>query len=195
MRPPRFGPVNPLAGKCGTASHGGMDPGREDQLTFAKHFERAQGWLLLENHAAATRALGLIPPAFRRRPEVEQFRAQLHLSAGNWRQAEPILRRLLKEEPADPQHSISLAFAVRRAKSIGAAEKILLEARERFPEVAIIWFNLACYAAQQERFADACDWLREANHREDGVRELAKTDSDLVPFWNAVATGAVATPW
>jgi hypothetical protein len=34
-----------------------MEPGREDQLKFAKHFERAEGWLLLENHAEAERPL------------------------------------------------------------------------------------------------------------------------------------------
>ena len=44
-----------------------MDEGREDQLTFDKHFERAQGWLLLENHVAAAKALRLIPQAYRRR--------------------------------------------------------------------------------------------------------------------------------
>jgi predicted Zn-dependent protease len=172
-----------------------MESGREEQLAFAKHFERAQGWLLLENYAAAARALRLIPPAYRRRPEVEQFRAQLHLAAGEWRRAEPILRRLRQEDPSDPQHSVSLAFAVRRGKSIGAAEQILLEARERFPEVAVIWFNLACYAAQQGRLADARAWLHEAGQREEGFRELAKTDSDLVPFWIAVAKGAIAAPW
>lgn len=172
-----------------------MEPGREDQLAFAKHFDRAQGWLLLENYAAADRALRLIPAAFRRRLEVEQFRAQLHLSAGRWRRAEPILRRLRKQDPADPEHCVSLAFAVRRAKSIGAAEQILLEARERFPEVAVIWFNLACYAAQQGRHADARDLLHEAGRREDAFRDLAKTDSDLVPFWAAVSAGKIAAPW
>ena len=45
-----------------------MEPGRADLLKFKKHFERAQGWLLLENHAAADRALRLIPAAFRGRP-------------------------------------------------------------------------------------------------------------------------------
>jgi predicted Zn-dependent protease len=89
-----------------------MESGREELLLLAKHFERARGWLLLENYAAAIRALRLIPPAYRRRPEVEQFRAQLHLSAKEWRRAEPILRRLRKQDPADPQHSVSLAFAV-----------------------------------------------------------------------------------
>lgn len=172
-----------------------MDEGREDQLLFAKHFERAQGWLLLDNYVAAARALRLVPKAFRSQPEVEQFRAQLHLSAGQWRQAEPILRRLEKQYPDDPQYSVSLAFAVRRAKSIGAAEEILAAARDRFPEVAIIWFNLACYAAQQGRLTDTCDWLREAAKRENEVQELAKTDTDLIPFWLAVATGTVAAPW
>lgn len=172
-----------------------MNPGREDQLTYAKHFERAQGWLLLENYAAADKALGLIPASYRRRSEVEQFRAQLHLSAGEWRRAEPILRRLRKREPADPEHYVSLAFAVRRGKSIGAAEQILLEARELFPEVDVIWFNLACYAAQQGRLADARDWLHEAGRREEAFRDLAKTDSDLIPFWTAVAKGTIAAPW
>jgi predicted Zn-dependent protease len=172
-----------------------VDESREDLLQFAKHFERAHGWLLLENHAAAARALRLIPPAFRRRPEVEQFRAQLHLSVGRWRQAEPILRRLRRQDPNDPHYCVSLAYAVRRAKSIGAAEQILLEARERFPDVAVIWFNLACYAAQQGRFPDTRDWLREAGRRENEYREMAKTDSDLTPFWAAVAAGTITAPW
>lgn len=172
-----------------------MEPGGEEQLKFTKHFERAQGWLLLENFAAAARALRLIPAAFRRRPEVIQFRAQLHLSAGQWHRAEPLLRQLRKKHPDDPQYSVSLAYAVRRAKSIGAAEQILIEARQRFPDLAVIWFNLACYAAQQGRLAEARDWLREAASRESGFQELAKTDSDLTPFWAAVAAGTVATPW
>jgi len=172
-----------------------MDEGREDQLTFAKHFERAQGWLLLDNHGSAARAIRLIPVAFRERPEVRQFRAQLHLSAKQWRQAVPLLRQLRDENPSDPQFSVSLAFAVRRAKSIGAAEKVLLVARERFPDVAIIWFNLACYAAQQGRLTEARDWLREAESRENGFQDLAKTDSDLMPFWAAVKAGTIASPW
>lgn len=172
-----------------------MEPGREDELKFAKHFERAQGWLLLENHAAADRALRLIPAAFRERSEVVQFRAQLHLSAGRWARAVPLLRRLQKQEPTEPQYWVSLAFAVRRSQSIAAAEKILLEARERFPQEAVIWFNLACYAAQQDRLADAHNLLREAVHRESAYRDLAKTDSDLTPLWAAVTAGQIAAPW
>lgn len=166
-----------------------MDPGREDQLQFAKHFARAQGWLLLDNHAAAGRALRLIPPAFRRHPEVEPFRAQLHLSAGQWRQAEPLLRRLRQKNPDDPQYWVSLAFAVRRAKSIGAAEQILLEARQRFPEEAVICFNLACYAAQLGRLGEVQPLLREAIRLDPHYKAPAKTDPDLAPYWQGNPPG------
>lgn len=172
-----------------------MEPGREERLKFAKHFERAQGWLLLENYAAADRALRLIPPAFRKRPEVEQFRAQLHLAAGRWARAVPLLRRMLKKDPTEVQYWVSLAFAVRRSESIAAAEAILLEARERFPQEAILWFNLACYAAQQGRVVEARDLLVEAVKREAGFRMLAKSDPDLAPLWAAVANEAVEAPW
>ncbi|RXK56773.1 tetratricopeptide repeat protein [Oleiharenicola lentus] len=172
-----------------------MEPGREEHLMFAKHFERAQGWLLLENHAAAERALRLIPSAFRGRSEVQQFRAQLYLAAGRWARAVPLLRKLVKADPSEAQYWVSLAFAVRRADSIAAAEKILREARERFPQEAVIWFNLACYAAQQDRLPEAHNWLREAVRREAAYRELAKTDTDLAPFWKAVADGVIAAPW
>ena len=99
-----------------------METGRDDQLKFAKHFERAQGWLLLENHAAADRALRAIPAAFRERSEVVQFRAQLHLAAGRWARAVPLLRRLVKQDPSEPQYWVSLAFAVRRALSIAQGD-------------------------------------------------------------------------
>ena len=172
-----------------------MEPGREERLKFAKHFERAQGWLLLENYAAAERALRAIPAVFRKRPEVEQFRAQLHLSAGRWARAVPLLRRLVKQAPDEPQYWVSLAFATRRAESIAKAEMILVDASRRFPHEAVIWFNLACYAAQQGDLPNALGLLRAAVNRDVAYRDLAKTDPDLAPLWQAVAMGAVEKPW
>ena len=160
-----------------------MDQSRQDQVDFAKHFERAQGWLLLEKFDEAGKALRAIPPAFRRRHEVKSVRAQLYLATRQWKRAEPVLRQLLKQDEGEPQHWVSLAFAVRRAKSIADAEPILLEARQRFPKEAIIWFNLACYAAQQGRLSEVPALLREAIRLEPKITELAKTDSDLAPYW------------
>ena len=172
-----------------------MEPGRDERLKFTKHFERAQGWLLLENYAAADRALRAIPAAFRGRPEVDQFRAQLHLSAGRWARAVPLLRRLVKQEPNEPQYWVSLAFATRRAQSIEEAEQILVEASRRFPHEAVIWFNLACYANQQGDIPNALGLLRAAVNRDVAYRDLAKTDPDLAPLWAAVSAGGIPSPW
>jgi tetratricopeptide (TPR) repeat protein len=160
-----------------------VEPSRADQLLFAKHFERAQGWLLLEKFAEAARSLRAIPPAFRRRPEVVLVRAALYLAAKDWKRAEPVLRQVLKHEADDPQHWVNLAFAVRRAKSLAEAEPILLEARRRFPQVAVIWFNLACYAAQLGRLDEVPTLLREAIRLEPDFKEPAKADPDLAPYW------------
>ncbi len=156
---------------------------REEQCRFAKHFDRAQGWFLLDKFERAMVALEEIPLAFQGRAEVVLFRAQLFLAAGQWTRAEPVLRQLLKEEPNEPQYWINLAFAVRRAKSIGDAEPILREASSRFPTVALIWFNLACYAAQRARLNEAGELLKEALRLEPELKAQAKADADLAPYW------------
>jgi predicted Zn-dependent protease len=168
-----------------------VEKSREDRVRFAKHFERAQGWMLLDKFDEAFAALEEIPPSFRLRREVYFFRAQLHLAARQWSHAEPLLRELLKADAGDPQFWVSLAFAVRRAKSIGEAEVILQEAREKFPKVGLIWFNLACYAAQQNRPAVAHRLLGEALRLKPELKETARADPDLVPYWKALAAGEI----
>ena len=150
-----------------------MDHSREEQLRLAKHFERAQGWLLLDKFEEAASALQEIPPVFHRSPEVMFFRGQLHLAAKQWALAEPVLRQVLRDYPDEPQHWVSLAYVVRRAISIAEAEPILREARQRFPAVALIWFNLACYAAQQDRLSEVRDLLAEALRLEPQLLEQA----------------------
>jgi Flp pilus assembly protein TadD len=99
---------------------------------------------------------------------------------------------MLRLEAHDPQHWVNLAFAVRRAKSIAEAEPILREARLRFPGVAVIWFNLACYSAQQGRFGEVGDLLREAIRLEPDLAEAAMVDPDLAPYRAGDAGGGAA---
>jgi len=162
-----------------------VDSSREEKLLFAKHLERAQGWLLLENFRESARSLRNIPPAFRRHPDVAIVRAQLYMALKDWKRAEPVLRKVLKDDVGDPERWVNLAFAVRRAKSIAQAELILREARLRFPEVAVICFNLACYAAQQGRIVEVSELLREAIRLDPHFEEPAKSDPDLAPYWEA----------
>ena len=171
----------------------GVDHAREDQLKFAKHFERAQGWLLLDKFDSALAALGEIPPGFSARPEVVLLCAQIHMAAAQWSLAEPLFRQLVESDADEPLYWVNLAYVVRRAKSLGEAEPILREARERFPTVELIWFNLACYAAQQNRLDEAHELLSEALRLEPQLKEQAKADPDLKPYWDGLASGSISS--
>ena len=160
-----------------------MEYSREDRLKFAKHFERAQGWLLLDRPDAAELALEEIPAVFQARPVVRLFRSHLYMSTREWGRAEPLLRQLLDADPDEPEYWISLAYVVRRAHSLAEAEPILLEARRRFADVPLIWFNLACYATQQGRLVDAHALLLEAFRLAPQLQDQAKADPDLAPYW------------
>lgn len=167
-----------------------MASSRDELNRLRKHFERAQGWLLLGKHDEAAAALEEIPPGLRGIPEVMKFRLQLYLEAGRWACAEPVARQLVAAEPDEPAHWVQLAFATRRCESISAAELILQEANLRFPTVPVIWFNLACYAAQQGRLNEVGGLLEEACRLESAYRQLAREDPDLAPYWASGGPGS-----
>ncbi len=160
-----------------------MEVSRTERLQFAKHFERAQGWLLLDKFVESIAALDAIPQTFQNRAEVLMLRADTHQTARQWPQAEAAFRQLLAIDDAEAHHWIGLAYAVRRSQSIEKAEPILADAHRRFPKVALIPYNLACYAAQLDRPKDAERLLREAIRLDATFHELAQTDSDLAAFW------------
>jgi hypothetical protein len=64
------------------------------------------------------------------------------------RQQKSSLRRDLKWNPKEPIFFVELAYATRRAESIGKALGILLHAVDLHPNDGAIQFNLACYEAQ-----------------------------------------------
>ncbi len=166
-----------------------MEDSRTERLQFAKHFERAQGWLLLDKFAEAIAALDAIPQTFQSRPAILMMRAHTHQSARQWPQAEMMFRELLAVDGTEPHYWIGLAYAVRRSQSIEAAEPILADAHRQFPEVALIPYNLACYAAQLDRLKEAERLLREAISLDATLHDLAQTDSDLAAFWEPLKTG------
>ena len=57
---------------------------------------------------------------------------------------------------------MNLAYSVRRTESVEKAEAILLRAQAIHPKVAMIAFNLACYASVAGRMEEAKERLRRA---------------------------------
>jgi Tfp pilus assembly protein PilF len=89
---------------------------------------------------------------------------------------------LIHKEPDAADWYIALAFAVRRAQSLAAAEVILGAALQKFPGNATIHFNLACYYAQLSALDKARLYLQKAVTIDETFKTMALSDPDLQPL-------------
>ena len=136
----------------------------------------------------AAQALEEIAPEDRTRNEVLGARVNLYSAAKKWDMVAAVASHLVKVDPQTAGWWISLAYAVRRTESVEKAEAILLRAQAIHPKVAMIAFNLACYASVSGRIEDAKARLRHAIELDKDIRELALDDEDLKPLWNWIAS-------
>ena len=97
---------------------------------------------------------------------------------------------LRKEYPEEVGWWIQEAYALRRAKTKGIeeAEKLLFEAKEKFPKDAIIPYNLGCYRCVQGDLKEAVLYVRQAISLDEKYLELAMSDSDLTVIRDFLAS-------
>ena len=107
--------------------------------------------------------------------------------AKKWDSAAAVASHLVKVEPQNEAWWINLAYSVRRSEGIEQADAMLLRAQAIHPKVAMIVFNLACYASVTGRMEDAKERLRNAIDLDKDVRRLALDDEDLKPLWDWIA--------
>ena len=146
------------------------DPLRTD---WQRHVLASSGYLELGMFDDAALALEEIEPEDKTRTEVLGARIALYITAKKWDMAAAGASHLVKIEPQNEAWWINLAYSLRRSESIEQAEAILLRARVIHPKVAIIAFNLACYASVSGRMEDAKERLRNAIELDKDVRILA----------------------
>ena len=125
-----------------------------------KFFEAACGYAQLGMFLDANEELEKIDPYVRAAPEILALRVAIYRGLEKWELMAAIAKRLSGFQPNDVQWTISFAYAVRRANSIKAAKEILLEAEQKFPEEAVIKYNLACYFCQLEDLESAKEYLK-----------------------------------
>jgi Tfp pilus assembly protein PilF len=100
----------------------------------------------------------------------------------HWVRLVPLAAGLAREKPDDAGWWIMWAYATRRAASLNAAEKILLDAEGHHPKEATIQFNLGCYACQRGDLATARERVDRAIALDEHFRDAAATDPDLAPL-------------
>ena len=149
---------------------------------FDRHLRAAEGFLELGLPQEAGEELDGIEATQRTRPTVLSLRVQVCQALGQWELMAAAADALCHLESANPQWPISLAYATRRAHSLERAKGILTEALQRFPQEAILHYNLACYEAQLGHLERARERLREAIRLAPGCRDMAAVDDDLRPL-------------
>ena len=100
-----------------------------------------------------------IAPEDKNRNEVLGARVVLYMAAKKWDMAAAIASHLVKVQPENEAWWINLAYSVRRIEGVEKAEAILLRAQAIHPKVAMIAFNLACYASVTGRMEEAKERL------------------------------------
>ena len=132
-----------------------------------------------------------IAPEDKNRNEVLGARVVLYMAAKKWDMAAAIASHLVKVDPNNEAWWINLAYSLRRIEGVEKAEAILLRAQAIHPKVAMIAFNLACYASVTGRIEEAKTRLRHAIDLDKDIRLLALDDEDLRPLWDWI--GGVAS--
>src|SRR5215475_10703244 len=139
--------------------------------------------MLLEANAE----LDEIDPFNRAASEVLALRIAIYRGLEKWELMQEIAKRLADFQPDDIQWTISLAYATRRADSIEAAKDVLLNAAAKFPQEAVIKYNLACYFCQTGDIKTARDYLKKTFEIDLNWRIPALEDDDLKPLWKSLS--------
>ncbi len=142
----------------------------------------AQGYLELGMIAEAAAELEQVPPSEHQSLEFIAVRLTLLQEQKNWPALSAIAGDLVRRVPTEAAAWVTWAYATRRADSLAAAEKILLEAEQHHPEEATIQFNLGCYACQRGDLGEARRRVRRATTLDPKFAAAAETDPDLAPL-------------
>jgi Flp pilus assembly protein TadD len=122
---------------------------------WQKHVLASSGYVELGMLDDAALALEEIAPEDKHRNEVLGARVNLYMAAKKWDMAAAVASHLVKVEPENEAWWIGLAYSIRRSEGVEKAEAILLRAQAIHPKVAMIAFNLACYASVTGRMEEA----------------------------------------
>ncbi len=142
----------------------------------------ASGYAELELFQEAVTELEAIAAPFNQTVPVLAIWLDVYQSWSKWTEAIAVAKHLITQDPARPAWYIGLAYATRRAHSLELAREILLAAAVRFPDSAIVRFNLGCYEAQLGAFENARNYVARAIELDSSFARLAEEDPDLAPL-------------
>lgn len=141
--------------------------------------DSALGYLSLGMFEDAWEELESLSPELRAADEVLELRLEIYQQLQKWESARVLAESLTKRSPENPGWWLAWSYALRREKSVEAAQRVLREASEVHPDVALIAYNLACYACVLGDLAETRTLLKIAFGMDPELRKTAIDDPDL----------------
>ena len=162
-----------------------LSPLLQDDL---RHLMAAEGWIELGDAAEAQAELAQVDSDFNDHPMVLAVRWRIHAKLKQWEECVEAARDLTQVAPNDADGWINHAYALHELKRTQEAWDALSPVAEKFPKVAIIPYNLACYACQLGNLPVA-QLMLEVASKIDGtkrIKSMALKDKDLEPLWEQI---------
>ena len=151
------------------------------------YLSSAVGWMELGNLTEANLELERLSPAVWQHPEVLEVKWLLDSKAERWDCCLKWAESLLNVAPENPTGWIHRAYALRRVGGGGltSAFEALLPAVEKFPQEAVIPYNLACYLCRMGRMEECRHFLEISFKRGNSkaMKKMALQDEDLKELW------------
>jgi hypothetical protein len=154
-------------------------------MQLKRRLSYAQGYLALGMVAEAAAEIDAIPEASRNDVEVLALRVSILQEKKDWPALRIAAGEFAHRHAEVPSAWVTWAYATRRAESLAAAEKILLDGARLHPNEPTIQFNLGCYACLRGDLAEARRRVDLAIAIEPNFKELAATDPDLASLREA----------
>ncbi len=153
-------------------------------FTDIRHLQATEGWLGLGDPKSAKEELDAVTPQLQAHPIVLRLRWEVFSAADQWNSALEVATTLTRLEPADQHAWLSRSFALHELKRTAEARENLLTVLDRFPDFALMRYNLACYECQLGNLDAACERLRQAFALPGGkeYRTTGQSDPDLAPL-------------
>jgi tetratricopeptide (TPR) repeat protein len=155
-------------------------------LQVARRLTECEGYLDLGMLRRARETLEEVLPDYRKKIPALLLECRMAFESKNWLEAKHIAEKLLKADDADAHHWALLAAAERRVGAIKKAINLLEEASLKFPDCAVIFYNLACYYCIKSQLNKAFMLLQKAFKLDSNMLKIAMNDPDLQAIRNKI---------
>lgn len=147
-----------------------------------KLLAEAEGYLALEMHDHALRALDAIGDAGKIAFAVHALRAEILRQKEDYSAAALAFEKALGEKPDEVPLLMGIAWCYKRTDRLPQAIEAMERAYQVSPMEAVVLYNLACYWALAGNKTQALSWLGRALRMDQELRKQIADEHDFDPL-------------